>query len=1336
MSDNECDDHQGQGVSRRRSTIVSFSKDKDEISIDGAADRDDEYYQMALAPYIQSYLEHSVETMDCCGIGFPVPFERASRRSWWDPRFDSEILEGQYRKSSFTQVRLRFRYALVYLIILTVCWSLYLMALGVLDKTYTDAFPLSLIYFFFVILASLVLLFTKSSLYRQHALPASILITLAMCALSLASVSQTPVLSPASDFAICVEILMIIYTVIPLPMYLIVLISLTYSVVFELLGTGFWPAKICLHLSVHLIGSHIFIMTNVRMRGTFMKVGQSLLVRRQLEMEKQLKEKMIHSVMPQDVARWLLEEEGGLFANDDIDSLFRPFNMSCMKDVSILFADIVGFTKMSSNKTASQLVTVLNELFERFDELCVHNGCEKIATLGDCYYCVSGCPTARQDHAQCCVEMGLGMIRAIAEFDEEKHEDINMRVGVHTGTVLCGIVGRRRFKFDVWGNDVTLANKMESSGRPGQVHISEATRRFLGDLYILEKGEEYHGLDTFFIVTRKHDIVIEDTTQATITSLTSTTLMTTDNSFETALMSNTESLVTAPSQTRSAKSSSHVNCTISPFDTITDSRLFTETSTTPSPPSNLPHLLCLSEMLPEDVKATSLPNVFARDSGSGRPSILGSGPLLTRKPLPSWKYSRLKLNSLDVENGKIQKTYKVFSSGEPSPVEKVLAPNNQLEVPKDDLSFCHSVNSRKDSGIRSCNSRRSSIQNQLFALNGVQSDLMNHRVSGYYTSSQSSLNGSFQGKYKNACRLPAPLTDSLGACFQKIRKQSDLQLIRCVQDNSKSERNYFVTPPLKRWSLLFKYPDMEKEYREKAHRASPRGENYSRTLATARYNTYFDITISFIVFASVSLSLFILFSLNIPWMTTFLLLLGIQLAVLSLCLYSIAMPIVTKRLAPFLNWYPWHAIGGVLVSLPVIAVLSNYEFSSMSKESVFVYSCAIYVGLVHYCNFTQLNCWMKSSFATVGGFIYLILATSTVLAKPQLWAVDNATFDDSNFTNVGFSSAIQFLYDSSDFRPMSISHSQDDPLHPEFGLSDSQVETLRRSYFFIAETYLSVFLVVLMVWFLNREFEISYRLSFHGNAVAAKDKAKVEKMKVQAEKLLYNIIPKHVAEHLKTTVRYRYSEDIKNVGIIFASVINFGEMYDESYLDGRECLRVLNELVSDFDDLLSEEKFSMVEKIKTIGATFMAASGLNPSERKQESNEHLFQLMEFAFALQNAMENFNTHLLSFKLILRIGFNFGDVTAGVIGTNKLHYDIWGDAVNIASRMDSTGMANRIQVPVSCVPVLSQRYRLEHRGTVFVKGKDNMDVYLIKDRIEPPSVENPTSMKELSSQKINS
>lgn len=234
-----------------------------------------------------------------------------------------------------------------------------------------------------------------------------------------------------------------------------------------------------------------------------MKVGQSLLVRQQLEAEKKLKENMIHSLMPPGVANWLMNEDEHFTKNgeprtsnpeaNDLQSLFRPFNMNRMENVSILFADIVGFTRMSSKKSAEELVEILNNLFQRFDSLCKKHNCEKISTLGDCYYCVSGCPEPRTDHAYCCVEMGLSMIQAIKQFDQEKNEGVNMRVGVHTGTVLCGIVGTNRFKFDVWSNDVTLANRMESTGKPGMVHISEKTLEFLPDLYFLEEGEPVFG---------------------------------------------------------------------------------------------------------------------------------------------------------------------------------------------------------------------------------------------------------------------------------------------------------------------------------------------------------------------------------------------------------------------------------------------------------------------------------------------------------------------------------------------------------------------------------------------------------------------------------------------------------------------------------------------------------------------------------------------------------------------------------------------------------------------------------------------------------------------------
>jgi adenylate cyclase 9 len=189
---------------------------------------------------------------------------------------------------------------------------------------------------------------------------------------------------------------------------------------------------------------------------------------------------MIDSLMPRkyaqvimkdfDVFRSRLQNDAiSIKIEDDFQlSTFRPLHIERMENVSILFADIVGFTEMSSNKSASQLVSLLSDLYGRFDDLCVQMSCEKIATLGDCYYCVSGCPEPRIDHAKSCVLMGLAMINAIEEFDLDNNEKVDMRVGVHSGSVNCGIVGTIKFKFDIFSNDVTLANKMESTGKPGK----------------------------------------------------------------------------------------------------------------------------------------------------------------------------------------------------------------------------------------------------------------------------------------------------------------------------------------------------------------------------------------------------------------------------------------------------------------------------------------------------------------------------------------------------------------------------------------------------------------------------------------------------------------------------------------------------------------------------------------------------------------------------------------------------------------------------------------------------------------------------------------------------
>lgn len=345
---------------------------------------------------------------------------------------------------------------------MSVSWFIYFLITGLKGNT-QHWIPVIITFTILFFIIGSVLILTHTDTYRQYTVPISVFVATLISGLSLIfvvfdpSVEKSPDITPVGQFSLCIEILLAIYTVIPLPLYMCVAIGGAYSVLFEFLthylsagetygnmGNAGIAVRTLLHLCVHFVGIHILIMTHVRMRGTFMKVGQSLLVRRQLEMEKQLKEKMIHSVMPPKVADWLMSETGGGREDDggreqgddtlryssrgsnpggsDIRSIFRPFNMLRMENVSILFADIVGFTRMSSNKTAEELVDILNDLFERFDDLCATHGCEKISTLGDCYYCVAGCPEPKPDHAMACVEMGLGMIGAIKQFDEERNE--------------------------------------------------------------------------------------------------------------------------------------------------------------------------------------------------------------------------------------------------------------------------------------------------------------------------------------------------------------------------------------------------------------------------------------------------------------------------------------------------------------------------------------------------------------------------------------------------------------------------------------------------------------------------------------------------------------------------------------------------------------------------------------------------------------------------------------------------------------------------------------------------------------------------------------------------
>ncbi len=197
---------------------------------------------------------------------------------------------------------------------------------------------------------------------------------------------------------------------------------------------------------------------------------------RLLEQEKQRSDELLLNILPAEIAERLKAEE-------------QPIADQC-ESATVLFADLVGFTNLSRQMPAAELVNLLNDLFSRFDVLVAQHGAEKIKTIGDAYMVAAGLSDSAADHVALIADLALGMRKAFGEFRQAHGLDLKLRIGVHSGAVVAGVIGKKKFAYDLWGDTVNIASRMESEGLPDEIQISAETWQSISqDYQAVPRGE-------------------------------------------------------------------------------------------------------------------------------------------------------------------------------------------------------------------------------------------------------------------------------------------------------------------------------------------------------------------------------------------------------------------------------------------------------------------------------------------------------------------------------------------------------------------------------------------------------------------------------------------------------------------------------------------------------------------------------------------------------------------------------------------------------------------------------------------------------------------------------
>ncbi|WP_421655015.1 adenylate/guanylate cyclase domain-containing protein [Leptothermofonsia sp. ETS-13] len=214
-----------------------------------------------------------------------------------------------------------------------------------------------------------------------------------------------------------------------------------------------------------------------KLQQTLSALGKSLketqAMAKKLAAEQEKSERLLLNILPEAIADRLKQTP---------QSIADGF-----AEATVLFADVVGFTEMTNRMEPTELVARLNQIFSCFDALAEKHGLEKIKTIGDAYMVVGGLPNLRADHAEAIADMALDMQKAIEQLNQETGESFSMRIGINTGPVVAGVIGIKKFIYDLWGDTVNIASRMESQGMPGQIQVTEAIYRRLQNTHRFEE---------------------------------------------------------------------------------------------------------------------------------------------------------------------------------------------------------------------------------------------------------------------------------------------------------------------------------------------------------------------------------------------------------------------------------------------------------------------------------------------------------------------------------------------------------------------------------------------------------------------------------------------------------------------------------------------------------------------------------------------------------------------------------------------------------------------------------------------------------------------------------